>query len=332
MPEAGRARTFGGCVCLAAWSAKQPESCASREFHGCEDNFPPCDGDDGGVRGATWCTIDPDILCEGTPYATNYDHCLPRNAADLVSDCVGQWGEWSRCSVDCGNGVQRRQYVVSVHAYNGGAECSAGHGELDTKACRSSPCVVDCVGSWGAWGVCTNTCGGGQRERAYQVDTQPNTLGLACPADAAVGQTEPCNVEPCPIDCAGDWSAWSDCSKVCGGGSRNRAYTVAVTAVGTGLVCPADLTQTATCSTASCAEAGEKQARDCEGNWGDWGVCDAECGEGQQTRTYRITAAPADGGAVCPTVTYESQPCTAVGGSCDANCEGGAHEAPSVRG
>lgn len=52
-----------------------------------------------------------------------------------VIDCrVGEWGEWGRCSTECGQGVSKRRRAITHPAANGGKECP----DLEqTRSCRT---------------------------------------------------------------------------------------------------------------------------------------------------------------------------------------------------
>jgi len=43
---------------------------------------------------------------------------------------------------------------------------------------------------------------------------------------------------PTPVNCQGNWSAWGECNKECGGGQRSRTYTVNQVAANGGSGCP----------------------------------------------------------------------------------------------
>ena len=109
--------------------------------------------------------------------------------------------------------------------------CEANDGALQREACDRSVCSEDCAGYWGQWEGCTVSCGsGGQRKRTYIVTQQAERGGLTstCEADAGAEELEyGCNAEvPCPVNCAGSFGEWSDCTAECGGGSQTRAYRV----------------------------------------------------------------------------------------------------------
>ena len=57
----------------------------------------------------------------------------------LKVDCKWQnHGEWSDCSVTCGNGTKVRYRQIIQQAENGGIECSGNFN--DTKVCNTNRC------------------------------------------------------------------------------------------------------------------------------------------------------------------------------------------------
>ena len=124
------------------------------------------------------------------------------------------------------------------------------------------PCPVDCVfSSWGPWSQCNAECGqhGIQyRKRTVQVPPQPSTYftgtnqsncetavldgnddykgvatklatGFPCgtPCRGNLTEVRSCFRKECPVDCVwSDWSPWSGCSKLCGGGTQYRTRYV----------------------------------------------------------------------------------------------------------
>ena len=102
---------------------------------------------------------------------------------------------------------------------------------------------VDCVVSpWSAYGACSASCGGGTQTQTRTIVTPASNGGAACPA---LTQSQSCNTQPCPVDCA--VSAWSACSASCGGGTQTRTVTTAA-AYG-GAACP---TLSQSCNTQAC--------------------------------------------------------------------------------
>ena len=84
------------------------------------------------------------------------------------------------------------------------------------------PKAID--GQWGDWqfGHCSVTCGDGLRTKFRHCDSPaPKGGGAKCVGISY--DTEPCKMEPCPIDGGwNDWSDWSECKATCGLGEKTR--------------------------------------------------------------------------------------------------------------
>jgi len=116
------------------------------------------------------------------------------------------------------------------------------------------PCPVD--GGWSAysaWSTCSTKCGAGTQKRTRTcTNPKPAHGGKDCVGPAE--ETRPCNQGPCPVD--GGWSAysaWSKCSKECGGGTqkRTRTCTNPKPAHG-GKDCVGDAEESKACNTIKC--------------------------------------------------------------------------------
>eukprot|EP01052_Picozoa_sp_SAG31_P024820 SAG31_NODE_2137_length_6359_cov_83.985144_1_plen_1489_part_00 len=119
--------------------------------------------------------------------------------------------------------------------------------------CVSSAEPLDCAGSWSAWTNCTAVCGGGTQQRAYNVSVLPIHGGVSCPVDSP--QTQSCNVHPCPlpVQCGGNWSTWSNCTKYCDNGTQARTFHVSVLPRHGGTACP-ESPQSRPCNVHPCHE------------------------------------------------------------------------------
>jgi hypothetical protein len=51
---------------------------------------------------------------------------------------------------------------------------------------------------------------------------------MPCGWNHGAPKTRTCNVQPCPVECEGNWTAFSDCDEPCGGGKRRRKFNVFV--------------------------------------------------------------------------------------------------------
>lgn len=250
-------------------------------------------------------------------------------------DCkTSEWTAYSECSVKCGGGEKTRTRTVLTPAKFGGT-CPA---LSETVTCNETPCPIHCeVNGWEPWTECSKPCGGGERQRSRTVKTEPKFGGTAC---GPLVEKEACNTNPCPVDCVvNDWTAWSTCSKTCGGGTQKRSRTVKTAAQFGGSPCPTVMEETRACNQQGCPV-------NCETTpWTEWSTCSAQCGGGRQTRSRSIITPAAHGGTACPTDLVETrdcntQPCpvdckgTGEGGKlkwsewsgCDAECGGGKQE------
>eukprot|EP01052_Picozoa_sp_SAG31_P008733 SAG31_NODE_445_length_15593_cov_8.514974_3_plen_2691_part_00 len=267
--------------------------------------------------------------CAAADGETSFEPC---NEQPCPADCVGSWTGWSLCSTRCGPGNMTRSYRVAVQAAHGGstATCETADGAVESRSCSSDPCPVNCVGSWSEFGNCTRQCGGGLRTRTYTATTVAAHGGSESTCAAVNGSvsSETCNDHPCSItadleaiDCAGEWSAFSACTRTCGGGLHSRLYNVTVPAANGG--------RQSTCAAADgetsfepCNE--QPCPADCVGSWTGWSLCSTRCGPGNMTRSYRVAVQAAHGGstATCETAdgAVESRSCSSD--PCPVNCVG----------
>merc|ERR1719265_1670728 len=101
-----------------------------------------------------------------------------------------------------------------------------------------TPAAVDClIDDWGPWSECNEPCGNGTRIRVRNL-TGPLHGGAVCPTSPGAIETEACNPQPCPVDCRiMPWSGYTECSKSCDGGTKQRYRTVVEPQFG-GAACP----------------------------------------------------------------------------------------------
>eukprot|EP00440_Ansanella_granifera_P067406 gb/GFBE01073112.1/.p1 GENE.gb/GFBE01073112.1/~~gb/GFBE01073112.1/.p1 ORF type:complete len:1141 (+),score=216.96 gb/GFBE01073112.1/:1-3423(+) len=171
-----------------------------------------------------------------------------------ATDCVwADWSEWSWCPVTCGGNETTTVHSTrhrAIPAKSGGKDCIGE--DSRQKVCGETSCPIPCEwGTWGDWGTCSKTCGGGLAARFRNVSIPAAHGGSQCMG--AVNDTKDCNPELCPLDCKiSDWSEWGACSKPCGSGTALRwRYEVSPAARG-GEPCPEQLHERGQCSSNDC--------------------------------------------------------------------------------
>ncbi|KAM7165008.1 spondin-1 [Macrochelys suwanniensis] len=165
---------------------------------------------------------------------------------------LSPWSEWSDCSVTCGKGMRTRQRMLKSAAELG--DCNE---ELEqVEKCMLPECPIDCeLTEWSKWSECNKSCGKGHMIRTRMIKMEPQFGGAPCPETV---QRKKCRIRKClrgpglekrrwkearekrrsehaKEDVDGElypgckmrpWTAWSECTKLCGGGIQERFMTV----------------------------------------------------------------------------------------------------------
>ena len=157
----------------------------------------------------------------GLPSKMVFDGQVQKISCNNVAcsiDCVGSESADTACDAQ---GIKMSTYVITTKAQFGGKQCAMKAGTI-TKTCKP----VDCVGSESTPGACSKKCGGGVQTSTYVISTQAKYGGVACKKVAGV-KTYVCNTQKCPsVDCVATFSAWSECSAKCAGGTQTAMYAV----------------------------------------------------------------------------------------------------------
>uniref|UniRef100_A0A8C0P5N1 ADAM metallopeptidase with thrombospondin type 1 motif 20 n=1 Tax=Canis lupus familiaris TaxID=9615 RepID=A0A8C0P5N1_CANLF len=134
-----------------------------------------------------------------------------------------QWrtGPWGSCSSSCARGVQRRVVVCQDEDGQSATSCDAASRPPEAQHCHSGPCPQ---WSYGSWGECTQTCGGGIKSRFVicqfpngQMSQEQNCEILNKPPSVVQ-----CHVHACPDDATWHRGPWKSCSASCGKGLKYR--------------------------------------------------------------------------------------------------------------
>lgn len=196
--------------------------------------------------------------------------------------------------------------------------------------------IKNCIGVWdNEWSSCDKQCGGGKQKKFYKILSPAGPGGITCGYKDGDSIDQDCNMLPCPIDCEGKWSDWSECDKDCFPGAGDygetkRQFSITTVAkdgyindkfkkalpcsYGDDIIDDGDI-QKQECNTEYCPI-------DCKGSYAGFkGDCSESCGGGVRENIYNITRYPVPGwfrgvrkaGAACDPNLKEScsniQPC-----------------------
>lgn len=187
---------------------------------------------------------------------------------------VSAWAEWDFCDKPCDGGQQQRQRELLTTPRSNVKACPTNM--VDTRGCNTDPCIAslktDCsLGDWSIWSRCSSTCGLGQCFRSRSIHQLAQGGGLGCDAD--LSEVQSCNIENCTlaVDCVwSEWSDWSECDCVCGGGQRSRERIIITPPLFGGSPCePLEKAHVEPCNIHPCSR--NRTVKSQWGDWDDWG-------------------------------------------------------------
>ncbi|XP_032216710.1 ADAMTS-like protein 4 isoform X3 [Mustela erminea] len=162
-----------------------------------------------------------------------------REACDM-GPCTTAWfhSDWnSKCSAECGTGIQRRSVVCLGSGESRGAgqeeagvgtteqSCAPGSRPPDMRACSLGPCEMTWCWYTGPWAECSSECGSGtQRRDIICVSKLGMEFNVTSPSNCSHLPRPPA-LQPCQgQDCYDRWfsTPWSPCSRSCQGGIQTR--------------------------------------------------------------------------------------------------------------
>eukprot|EP00747_Dinoflagellata_sp_TGD_P133947 gnl/TRDRNA2_/TRDRNA2_175267_c2_seq5.p1 gnl/TRDRNA2_/TRDRNA2_175267_c2~~gnl/TRDRNA2_/TRDRNA2_175267_c2_seq5.p1 ORF type:complete len:987 (-),score=240.73 gnl/TRDRNA2_/TRDRNA2_175267_c2_seq5:55-3015(-) len=138
---------------------------------------------------------------------TKYGHACPAlswqrkcNEFKCPVDCkVTGWSGWSKCSKECGGGVQSRNRHLLVKPKDGGRACDTLQ---ESQPCNSFSCDRDCeLKKWTKLTPCSKACGGGFQEKFRHIKRPVRANGF-CPSKSSGKRyhKSKCNEQACVGD------------------------------------------------------------------------------------------------------------------------------------
>ena len=234
-------------------------------------------------------------LGSGAEVETHREGNVASPRASSKRPCKGIFSalEFGECSVKCGieGGIKLPLFekddnmdedcVLPKPPVSSSMKCNVG-----------VECPQNCIGKFDEWTACDEECGVGFRRRQFIVTQPQKGTGSKCAYVNGHVATEKCFGDKTGTtfcqnrDCAGDFGAWSKCTKECGGGTKHRVYSQTQKAGTFGKSCPYPdkYREQEKCNEEECI-----LPDFCEGRWKITEPCSAKCGGGKTTRAFFVT-------------------------------------------
>ncbi|XP_023572299.1 ADAMTS-like protein 4 isoform X2 [Octodon degus] len=216
-----------GPPCPAYWETGEWTSCSRSCGPGTQHRQLHCRQEFGGGGSSV-----PPERCGHLPRPNTTQHCQLHLCSHWE---VGS--TWSKCSAQCGTGVQRRSVVClgSGETHGAGREeagtgtgeesCPLGSRPPDMRACSSGPCETTWCWYTGPWAECSSECGSGTQHRDVICVSKLGTdFHVASPSNCSHLPRPPA-LQPCQGQaCQDRWfsTPWNPCSRSCQGGTQTR--------------------------------------------------------------------------------------------------------------
>ncbi|XP_075983028.1 papilin-like [Anticarsia gemmatalis] len=140
-----------------------------------------------------------DSFCDPHKRPVTEEPCDP----EKLPPCQAHWYAtlWSKCSVDCGKGVQTRKVFCGQYRITNVTEISEERCAKEKKLADMMPCEIpleQCPSQWfaGPWGKCSKACGGGIQHREVKC-LKGGEPSSDCSRTEVPLPKQSCNTEPC---------------------------------------------------------------------------------------------------------------------------------------
>uniref|UniRef100_A0A8C5KGN7 Semaphorin-2A n=1 Tax=Jaculus jaculus TaxID=51337 RepID=A0A8C5KGN7_JACJA len=320
----------GSCLCRSRSCDSPAPQCGGWQCQGPSMEIANCSRNGGWTPWTSWSPCSTTCAIGFQVRQRSCSNPTPRHGGRV---CVGQnreerycnehllcpphvfwtgWGPWERCTAQCGGGIQARRRTCE-----NGPDC-AGCG-VEYQPCNTNACPeLKKTTPWTPWTPVNISDNGGHYEQRFRYTCKarlpdPSLLEVGrqriemryCSTDGTSG----CSTDGLSADFLragrysahtvnGAWSAWtswSQCSRDCSRGIRNRKRVCnnPEPKFG-GMPCLGPSLEYQECNILPCPVDGVWSC------WSSWSKCSATCGGGHYMRTRSCTnPAPAYGGDIC---------------------------------
>ncbi|XP_041940594.1 semaphorin-5B isoform X4 [Alosa sapidissima] len=320
------------CLCRSRTCDSPPPRCGGKNCQGPTIEVSNCSRNGGWTPWSSWgqCSTTCEIGFEVRQRSCN--NPAPRHGGRV---CVGQareqrfcnekvtcpqpvfwssWGSWTKCSAECGGGVQSR-----VRTCENGNSCPGC--ALEYKACNLDACPeVRRNTPWTPWMPVNVTAGGARQEQRLRytcraaladphelqlgkrkVETRncPNDGSAACETDALVDELQKTPVVRLTGSTWSSWETWSACTQDCAKGYRTRRRFCST----------AESKSNPSACRGSPVEYQDCNPQPCAGGWMAWSVWSTCDDTGLQLRSR---ACGSQGGAPCVGNSTEHRDCNEI--------------------